>query len=153
MKSNTNSVHSGSHMFAPLLSDKGFTLVEVLVSTLVLVVSIITIYIGIVYAESQVTNNYRDRVASLLASGELELQHYYFVNRGGFNLHHGTDVLIQDLPRNRRLMGRMTVDTRQENDNNVAGVALKITVLEVKVEWRDPNTNKLRFIKMREDYY
>lgn len=134
-------------------SEHGFTLVEVLVSTLVLVVSIITIYIGIVYAESQVTNNYRDRVASLLASGELELQHYYFVKRGGFNLHNGADVLIQELPRNRRLMGRMTVSTREENDNNVAGVALKITVLEVKVQWRDPQTDELHFIKMREDYY
>ncbi len=48
-----------------LSNERGVTLLEVLVTTMVLAVMVLTIYIGIQYAEKQSIQNYRNRAATL----------------------------------------------------------------------------------------
>jgi hypothetical protein len=50
-----------------LASQGGYTLIAVIVEATVLLVSFLGLYIGIVYAEAQLIQNYRTRVATLLA--------------------------------------------------------------------------------------
>ena len=50
---------------------RGFTLIEALVLVVVLVILITSLYIGIIYAEKTLANNYRDRVVMQLLAGHL----------------------------------------------------------------------------------
>lgn len=152
MIARNNSVRSGSQVFGTLGSQDGFTLIEVIISVVILAMVIVTIYIGIIYAETQILNNYRDRVATLLASGELEMQQYYYSKVNGFRLHSGKDVVIDKLPRNRTLMGRLTVELKKDTEF-AGGQLYDFRYLLVTVRWKDPGTKKERFITMREDYY
>ena len=152
MKASINSVHSGSQARGILRGQDGFTLIEILISTLVLVAAIVTIYIGVVYAEQQLLNNYRDRVASLLASGELEMQNFYFKRSNGFRMHSGKDVVIDVLPRNKVLNGRLSIDRKRDTEFS-GGSLLEYQYLLVTVKWIDPKSGKERYVTMREDYY
>ncbi len=139
-------------MFGTLGSQDGFTLIEVIISVVILAMVIVTIYIGIIYAETQILNNYRDRVATLLASGELEMQQYYYSKVNGFRLHSGKDVVIDKLPKNKVLMGRLTIELKKDTEF-AGGQLYDFRYLLVTVRWKDPGTKKERFITMREDYY
>lgn len=139
-------------MFGTLGSQDGFTLIEVIISVVILAMVIVTIYIGIIYAETQILNNYRDRVATLLASGELELQQYYYSKVNGFRMHSGKDVVIDKLPKNKVLMGRLTIELKKDTEF-AGGQLYDFRYLLVTVRWKDPGTKKERFITMREDYY
>ncbi|MDZ4121994.1 MAG: hypothetical protein U1C33_06205, partial [Candidatus Cloacimonadaceae bacterium] len=59
----------GGGVIRNLQNEKGVTLLEVMVTSIVIVATILSIYIGVVYAEKQVLRNYHDRVATLKASG------------------------------------------------------------------------------------
>jgi prepilin-type N-terminal cleavage/methylation domain-containing protein len=152
MIARNNSVRSGSQVFGTLGSQDGFTLIEVIISVVILAMVIVTIYIGIIYAETQILNNYRDRVATLLASGELEMQQYYYSKVNGFRLHSGKDVVIDKLPKNKVLMGRLTIELKKDTEF-AGGQLYDFRYLLVTVRWKDPGTKKERFITMREDYY
>jgi prepilin-type N-terminal cleavage/methylation domain-containing protein len=152
MIASNNSVRSGSQVFGTLGSQDGFTLIEVIISVVILAMVIVTIYIGIIYAETQILNNYRDRVATLLASGELELQQYYYSKVNGFRMHSGKDVVIDKLPKNKVLMGRLTIELKKDTEF-AGGQLYDFRYLLVTVRWKDPGTKKERFITMREDYY
>ncbi len=67
-----------------LRSQGGYSLAEVLVVAIVMAVMIITIYIGIIYADRQITKNYRHRVATLILTGELEKQYTLFMKERSF---------------------------------------------------------------------
>ncbi len=136
-----------------LLNQKGITLLEVLVTTLIIVGTILSIYIGVVYAEKQVLNNYRDRVALLLASGEMDRQNYLFVFHNRIlEPHPGKQVLIDNLPRGRKLMGTMSIgirsNTEQYNDKFFPYETVTVTV-----RWLDPANKKQRNIVLVEDFY
>jgi len=152
MIASNNSVRSGSQVFGTLGSQDGFTLIEVIISVVILAMVIVTIYIGIIYAETQILNNYRDRVATLLASGELEMQQYYYSKVNGFRMHSGKDVVIDKLPKNKVLMGRLTIELKKDTEF-AGGQLYDFRYLLVTVRWKDPGTKKERFITMREDYY
>ena len=65
-------------MREPILqSDGGFTLISVLMEGLIIAVAFIGLYIGILYAEATLVENYHNRVAILHASGELDYQMLY----------------------------------------------------------------------------
>jgi len=146
------SAHSGSQLFATLKSQKGMTLIEVMVTTLILVAVVVAIYIGVMYAENQITQNYRDRVATLLASGELEMQHYYYSTSQTFRTFNRKDVVIDRLPRNKFLTGNLSVAVKNDTEY-AAGRVYDLKYLTAKVSWVDPKTKKERFITLREDYY
>lgn len=128
-------------MFGTLGSQDGFTLIEVIISVVILAMVIVTIYIGIIYAETQILNNYRDRVATLLASGELEMQQYYYSKVNGFRMHSGKDVVIDKLPKNKVLMGRLTIELKKDTEF-AGGQLYDFRYLLVTVRWKDPGDRK-----------
>lgn len=130
----------------------GLTLIEALVLVLVIVILVISIYIGVVFAEKQLVTNYRDRVATLLVTGELEMEYYRRTRNQPFLLHNGTEFVIDELGKNKVLTGRMTIELRrgQESSNEQL---LDFVYLVATLTWRDPFTKEQRYIRMREDYF
>ena len=146
------SASSGSHLTGILKSEKGFTLIEALVSAIIIVGVTVAIYTGIMYAENQILQNYRDRVATLLASGELEMQHYYYVQTKTFRPFHDKDVVIDYLGKDKALIAKMTMEIKKGSEL-ATGRVLHFQYLLVSVTWADPQTKKVRYITVREDYY
>lgn len=130
----------------------GITLLEALVLMLVIVILVVTIYIGIVYAEKQLLTNYRDRVATLLVAGELEMEYYRRTNNKPFELQVNRQYILDDLDPEHRIWGYMTVEQKsgQESSNQQL---LNFVYLEATLKWIDPGSRNERFIRMREDYF
>ena len=146
-----NSAHSFSATKL-LQEQKGMTLLEVLAVMVIIVVMVLAIYIGIVYAEKQLLINYRDRVATLLVTGELEMEYYRHVHDKPFELQVNREYIIDDRDPNHILVGYMTIEqkTAQESSNEQL---LNYIYLEATLRWIDPDTKKERFSRMREDYF
>lgn len=130
----------------------GMTLIEALVLVLVIVILVISIYIGVVFAEKQLVTNYRDRVATLLVTGELEMEYYRHSRSQPFLLQTGVEYVIDELTKGKVLTGRMTIELRrgQESSNEQL---LDFVYLVATLTWRDPFTKEPRYIRMREDYF
>jgi len=128
------------------------TLVEVLVTSLVIVFTVISIYIGVVFAEKQLTRNYRDRVATLVASGEMEWQYYRFRTFNSFDLFGDRQVVIDHLPRGRILFGRMSVDVQNKYETPL-GQYLYYDQVQISVTWNEPLDTRQRKVVIREDFY
>jgi prepilin-type N-terminal cleavage/methylation domain-containing protein len=140
-----------------LKNERGVTLLEVLVSAVVLAVLIISIYVGIIYAERQSVQNYRQRKATLLASGELERQYFfnkYHTNQNDlmFLPFRNREVVIDELPSGAVLMGLHNVSTFRASEFSGAQ-QYPYTQLVSRVEWNDPHSGQLFFVELREDYY
>ncbi len=90
-----NSAHSFSATKL-LKEQKGMTLLELLAVMVIIVIMVLAIYIGIVYAEKQLLINYRDRVATLLVTGELEMEYYRHVHSKPFELQVNREYIIDD---------------------------------------------------------
>lgn len=133
-------------------NEQGLTLIEVLISSMVIVVTILTIFIGIVFAEKQLTRNYRDRVATLHASGELDWQYYHKKTYNTFASSLNREVTIDRLPKNRSLRGRLSTAIKEENEL-AGGSTMIYDVFTVRVTWTEPGDNKTRFIEMKEEFY
>jgi prepilin-type N-terminal cleavage/methylation domain-containing protein len=139
-------------MIASLKSESGMTLLEVLATSIIVAVALISLYTGIIYADKQVQRNYHDRVATLHASGELEWQTYFFKNYKTFELYTNKNVILDVMPRGRTLNGQMT--TRLiETFENPLGTIVPYKILEVSVVWIEPGDMTQRRIVVREDYY
>ena len=138
--------------FGVLKDPGGLTLIEVIVLMAVMVVLFLSIYIGVVYAEKTLVNNYRDRVATLLISGELEMEYYRHSRSRPFLLQQGTEFVIDELARGKQLKGRMYVNlTRGAESSNER--MLNYVAITGTLVWRDPSSKKDRYIRMREDYF
>jgi len=135
-----------------LCNEQGYTLIEALISSMIIVVIIITIFIGIVFAEKQLSRNYHDRVATLHASGELEWQYYYRKTFNRFNIAGEKNVTIDLLPRNKVLPGKMGI-VLTAGEENVGVASMTFSTLEVKVSWTEPGDKKLRTVVLKEDFY
>ncbi|MBW6514294.1 MAG: prepilin-type N-terminal cleavage/methylation domain-containing protein [Candidatus Syntrophosphaera sp.] len=135
-----------------LRRQQGMTLLEVIVVMLIIVVMVISIYIGIVYAERQLLTNYRDRVATLLLNGELEMEYYRYSRSNPFQLQANVQYVIDDLNPDHIQHAYMTIErkTGQETSNEQL---LNFVYLEATMRWTDQVTQKERFIRMREDYF
>lgn len=130
----------------------GITLLEALVLMLVIVILVVSVYIGIVYAEKQLLTNYRDRVATLLVAGELEMEYYRHSRNQPFELQVNRQYVLDQLDRDHVLNAYMTIERKsaQESSNQQL---LNFQYLEATLKWIDPANNKERYIKMREDYF
>lgn len=135
-----------------LKSERGFTLIELLVTVVVIAALILTIYIGIVYAHKQTQQNYRHRVATLLASGELERQYFIYGRHAFFMPFASRDVIIEKNTTGRNLMGTMSLTVTEEVEFN-GNQQYKYFKLISHVEWIDPDTNKRHTVNLREDFY
>ena len=139
-------------MIARLRDEKGITLLEVMATSIIVAVALISIYTGIIYADKQVQRNYHDRVATLHASGELEWQMYHKKNYKVFDTYNSKTVLIDKLYRNAPLNGTMTTKIK-ETQESVISVSVPYAIVEVSVTWTEPGDKTPRTIVVREDFY
>ena len=144
-KDNTNK------MFSLLHSQGGYSLAEVLVAAIVMAVMIITVYIGIIYADRQITKNYRHRVATLLLTGELEKQYTLFHKEGIFHPYTNLPVIIEQTD-DVTVNGTITISVGRDRENNMSQ-NYDFSYLIGEIKWIDPATAKLHYIRMREDFY
>jgi len=140
-----------------LSNERGVTLLEVLVTAVVLALLVLSVYIGIVFAERMAVRNYRDRAATLIATGELERQ--YFINRYNamgdqdyFKLFSNREVVIDRIGKRDLLMGSLTV-SRYSGVEYSDSQRYSFNYLIARVEWRDPYNDEITYIQLREDYY
>lgn len=147
-----DSDHHGGWMLRPLGNERGMTLIEVLVTSLVILFTVVSIYIGVVFAEKQMLRNYRDRVATLAASGEMEWQYYHHRVFNSYDTFSQRQVVIDHLPRGRVLYGNMSVDVTSKYETPM-GQYLYYDIVEVAVAWNEPLDRRERRIVIREDFY
>jgi len=138
-------------MFSLLRSQGGYSLAEVMVAAIVMAVMIITVYIGIIYADRQITKNYRHRVATLLLSGELEKQYTLFHKEGIFHPYTNLPVIIEQTD-DVTVNGTITITVGRERENYMSQ-NYNFSYLIGEIKWIDPATEKLHYIRMREDFY
>jgi len=136
-----------------LASQGGYSLIAVIVEATVLLVSFLGLYIGILYAEAQLIQDYHTRVATLLAAGEIDWQMYWLKT-------HSTpkqiipprDVVIEQYSGTSKLSGKMSLDYHIDTDHST-GDAYDYIVVEAKVTWKNPVDNKTRSVMVREDLF
>lgn len=139
-------------MIARLKNEQGITLLETLATALILSFTMISLYIGILYADKQVQRNYHERVAILLASGELDWQSYYKSNYKNFDLFEMRTVTLDALSGGRFLNGQMSTSLNVTSENPF-GLLVPFQALEIKVSWLEPGERNSRYVVVREDYY
>ena len=135
------------------LREDGLTLIEVLAASVIIVVAAIGIYIGILYAESQLNRNYHDRVATLLASGECDWQYYRRVYHDAFDEFIPREVIIDEFEGTERqpLRGTMSMNL-EENVEVVFGRTMRYMTLTVQIVWEEPLAGR-RVMLVREDIF
>jgi len=114
-------------------------------------VMIITVFIGIIYADRQITKNYRHRVATLLLTGELEKQYTLFHKEGIFHPYTNLPVIIEQTD-DVTVNGTITITVGRERENYMSQ-NYNFSYLIGEIKWIDPATEKLHYIRMREDFY
>ncbi len=136
-----------------LNNQSGLSLVEVLIASVIIVVAAFGIYIGILYAESQINRNYHERVAALLASGECDWQYYSIMYRSDFDEFASRDVVINSYEGTGRppLRGRMTMNIGEQVDV-LFGRTMRYRTLTVQIAWNEPLAGE-RIIAVREDLF
>ncbi len=138
-------------MFSLLRSQGGYSLAEVMVAAIVMAVMIITVYIGIIYADKQVTKNYRHRVATMLLTGELEKQYTLYQKEGIFRPYTNLPVIIEQTE-DVTVNGTITISVGRDRENYMSQ-NYDFSYLIGEIKWIDPATEKLHYIRMREDFY
>jgi prepilin-type N-terminal cleavage/methylation domain-containing protein len=140
-----------------LKDERGFTLIEVLIAAIVLAVLVLTVFIGIMYAEKQSVMNHQYRAATNVASSELERQ--YFYNR--YNLDQTTQrtkaftnrsVFLADLDEDNKLMGRLSV-TVEDKLEVYGNQYYPYKRVYSTVEWEYPTPRDKHKIVLQEDHY
>jgi len=131
--------------------ERGTTLVEVLVVAIVLAVMILTIYIGVVYAEKTARMNYRYRQASLIASGEVEKNYVYFLKMGFMPTYTSYDV-VMDKTEQGQIAARVSITRGEDTEYNVTK-RYPFSYVIAEVRWVDPDTEKTQLVRVREDFY
>ncbi|MEN6444630.1 MAG: hypothetical protein ABFC98_01135 [Candidatus Cloacimonas sp.] len=138
-------------LFSVLRSQEGYSLAELLIVAIVIAVMVLTIYIGIEFAEKQITRDYRQRIATFILTGELEKQYTLYMKEGTFHTFKDVPVII-DQTKEMTITGRMYVTAQKEEEyylNNTYGFYYVIG----EVRWVDPVTEKEHYVRMREDFY
>jgi hypothetical protein len=140
-------------LFGLISNDRGITIVEVLISFIIIVIAAVGIYLGLLYADSQIHRNYHDRVAALHASGECDWQYYHMVTFREFDPFQNKSVVINPYTLSDRppLLGTMTMEII-ENSEIVEGRRVNFKTLKVRVVWNEPLTGQ-RSMVMQEDFF
>jgi hypothetical protein len=140
-------------MRKPILqSDGGFTLISVLMEGVIIAVAFIGLYIGILYAEATLVENYHNRVAMLHASGELDYQMLY-VERHGYPLPFLNKTVTIDQEGFHTLRGTMTMNAWTDADNSTGFASMEYNAVEITVTWKNPSDKKRKQVTLREDYF
>lgn len=138
-----------------LNNQKGVTLIEVIATFAILAFASVGIYLGVLYAESQVRWNYHQRVATLLASGEMEWQFYYY-DRGDkeFDRFVTREVMINDFGGTVRdpIRGQMTMELITPPPVSLFGRPITYRTLKIIVTWQEPLLGQ-RSVIVQEDFF
>ena len=140
--------------FQGLISnERGLTIVEVLISFIIIVIAVVGIYLGLLYAESQINRNYHDRVAALLASGECDWQYYFRVTFREFDPFVAREVELNRFPGTTYppLKGIMTMEI-VDNRDLVFGRTVPFKTIKVSITWNEPLLGE-RVMVMQEDFF
>ena len=134
-------------------NNKGLTIVEILAAFLIIVVAVVGIYLGLLYAESQLHRNYHDRVAILLASGECDWQFHNLLTYNQIAPFLAREVVLNPRTGTGRppLTGMMTMRV-EEGSDLVFGRTLTFMTVIVEVTWNEPLLGERRIV-VQEDYF
>jgi hypothetical protein len=133
-------------------NEKGFTLIDVVISAVIIVASFSALYIAIVYCQKQLVRNSHDRTASLLASGELEWQYYMFNAQKHFDAYVSKPVIIDTYPNGNYLSGSMVFSKPSLVGDTALGQQLYEQPIIITVQWLEPGDRGLRTVAIREDF-
>jgi competence protein ComGC len=134
-------------------NNKGFTIVEVLAAFLIIVISVVGIYLGLLYAESQLNRNYHERTATLLASGECDWQFHNLLTNKQVSSFITKEVVINPREGTGRLPLKGIMSMRvEEGVDLVFGKSLSYITIIVEVVWNEPLLGE-RKIVVQEDFF
>jgi hypothetical protein len=133
-------------------NEKGFTLLDAVLSAVIVVAAFAALYIAIVYCQKVLVRNSHDRVASLLASGELEWQYYQFNALKRFDNFHSRPVTIDIYPNGNSLNGTMTFGEPPIESDNALGQVIYHQPIIITVQWMEPGDRRYRSVALREDF-
>lgn len=133
-------------------NEKGFTLLDVVISSVVIAVSFAALYIAIVYCQKTLVRNSHDRVASLIASGELEWQFYMFNAQKRFDVFSWRPVVIDTYPQGGQLSGKMIMSKPELEVDNALGQLMYHQPIIITVQWQEPGDKRIRSVAIREDF-
>jgi hypothetical protein len=136
-----------------LFNESGMTIVEILISFVIIVIAVVGIYLGLLYAESQINRNYHDRVAALAASGECDWQYYYKTTYRDYDYFGAREITIREYPDQNRppLRGTMTMEI-SENTELIEGRRVRYETLVIQVTWEEPLAGQ-RVMVIQEDFF
>ena len=134
-------------------NNKGLTIIEILAAFLIIVVSVVGIYLGLLYAESQLNRNYHERVAALLASGECDWQFYNLLTFKQVDSFITREVVLNSYEGTGQnpLTGFMTMRI-EEGVDLVFGKSLNYVTIIIEVVWNEPLLGE-RKIAIQEDFF
>jgi type II secretory pathway pseudopilin PulG len=140
-------------------NDSGFTIIELLASSAIVLVAIIGLFVGIQFTENQIFKNYRTRKAILLVSARLEYNNYFRQRYIGFKANpddipiYSRSYRLQKLTANRGV--DITFDTSIDSlSYSINQNVYKKVRISVVGEWREPTrNNKKHHVMLMEDYY
>ena len=135
-----------------ITNDKGFTLLDVVISAVIIVAAFSALYIAIVYCQKTLTRNSHDRTASLMASGELEWQYYMFYAQKRFDVFRYRPVVIDNYPQGGQLTGTMIFSKPAIAVDNALGQLMYHQPIIITVQWLEPGDHRIRSIALREDF-
>ena len=124
-----------------LRNTNGFTLIELLAAFLIIVIALLGVYIGIVYAEIQIKRNIVERSALLIASGECDYQ-YRFYRANNKQLNHNRylpsrEVTLDVLENGEEIKGFVSMQTSNETEIAL-GDMISYKRVSIVVSWSEP---------------
>ncbi len=140
------------HIGRSMNNEKGFTLLDVVISAVIIAASFAALYIAIVYCQKTLVRNSHDRIASLLASGELEWQFYQFTALKDFDSFVTKPVVIDTYPNGDQLTGTMIFGKPALEADNALGQLMYHQPIIITVEWMEPGDRRIRSVALREDF-
>ncbi|MBI9030605.1 hypothetical protein JEZ13_01185 [bacterium] len=140
--------------------DSGFTIIELILSSLIVLIAIVGLFVGVQFTEKQVFKNQRIRKAVLLSSGILEYQNFVQQKYSTFQYNgddvpfykSGRDFYKLDNGRNLKIYFDTSIPNPVEYNFNTE--TYRRTRITVQASWNEPSKNNERqIVKMVEDYY
>jgi len=151
-------------MFGNLDSEKGFGLIHVLASLLIVTVALVGLFISINFARNRANENYHFRSALLIASGKMEFVKY--VNRdmkspdiSELPAVFYAPVVLDERDDQPALAATVSINKTFHVDIDVAPYVGFDTVI-IELTWKEPTSlllttqaSQIKTVTLREDYH
>jgi len=151
-------------MFKNLDSEKGFGLIHVLATLLIVSVALVGLFISINFARNRANENYHFRSALLIASGKMEF--VKFVNRdlkspdiSNSPAVFYTPVVLDERDNQPALTATVSINKTFHIDIDVAPYVGYDSVI-IQLTWKEPSpsliplqASQIRTVTLREDYH